>query len=190
VQERFQQLITKIASQFDGKIVGINLPETSVDFDAKNLPEGFTPDKYFAAELQNIKAVRDAFKHSVVIQYVNFFPGEWGNDHHYMSRLFSFAKEYQIGLGGPDVVPYKNSHMKNGYPFFHRFKGTILTGMAIQEPDYTYRNPKTGDFYQFSDFYTFTQNYLGASILFWNVQEPFFSKELLPRLNSHYFEGA
>lgn len=190
VQERFQRLIAKIALEFDGKIYGINLPETSVDFDKNHLPEGFTSEKYFVAELQNLKVTREAFKRSLVIQYVNFFPDEWNNDHHYMSRLFSFAKKYQVGLGGPDVVPYKNVHMKNSYPFFHRFKDTMLTGMAIQEPDYTYRNPETGDFYKFSEFYTFTQNYLGASILFWNVQEPFFSKELTSRLTHHYFEHA
>ncbi|MHB1949369.1 MAG: hypothetical protein ACYCQI_14795, partial [Gammaproteobacteria bacterium] len=184
------RLIEKIATEFDGKIYGINLPETSVDFDANKLPEGFTPDRYFEAELQNIKVMRDAFKQSLVIQYVNFFPNEWDNDHHYMSRLFSFAMEHHIGLGGPDVVPYKSSHMKNSYPFFYKFKEKVLTGMAIQEPDYTYKNPETGDFYKFSEFYAFTQNYLGASILFWNVQEPFFSSELMPQINSRYFESA
>jgi hypothetical protein len=188
VRERFQLLIQKLAAEFDGKIYGINLPETAVDFDVNNPPKGFTYDNYFHAELDNINAVRKAFHNSIVIQYVNFFPGEWNNDHHYMSRLFSYAMKHQIGLGGPDVVPHRQSQMKNSYPFFHKLKGSVLAGMAIQEPDYTYINPVTGDYFTFSEFYNFTKDYLGASLLFWNVQEPFFSNQLAPQINTQYFK--
>lgn len=188
VRERFQLLIEKIATEFDGKIYGINLPETAVDFDSENLPKDFTQDKYFFAELENISVLRQAFHKSIVVQYVNFFPGEWNNDHFYMSRFFNYAMIHHIGLGGPDVVPYKNVQMQNSYPFFHNLKGKLLVSMAIQEPDYTYINPKTKEPYTFSDFYGFTQDYLGANILFWNIQEPFYSNQLCPKSNSKYFE--
>jgi len=187
VRERYNLLIKELATQFDGKIYGINLPETAVDFDETNPPKDFTFDNYFYAELENISTLRKAFHKSIVIQYVNFFPGEWDNDHHYMGRIFTYAMNHQIGLGGPDVVPYRMAHIKNSYPFFHNFKGKLLTGMAIQEPDYTYKNPETGDYYTFSDFYNFTRDYLGATILFWNVEEPFFTNQLVPKLNAQYF---
>lgn len=188
VKKRFQLLMVKLAAQFDGRIYGINLPETAVDFDLKNPPKDFTFDNYFHAEIENIGALKKAFHKSIVIQYVNFLPGEWNNDHHYMSTLFSYAAQHNIGLGGPDTVPYRKGQMKNSYPFFHQYKGNLLVGMAIQEPDYTYKNPATGDYYTFSDFYDFSTKYLNASILFWNVQEPFFSKQLVPKLNEQYFE--
>ena len=125
---------------------------------------------------------------SIVVQYVNFFQGEWSNDHRYMSRLFSYAKTHQIGLGGPDFVPNKKSQLQNSYPFFHNLKGKLLVSMAIQEPDYTYKNPETGKPYTFSDFYHFTHDYLGSKIIFWNTQEPFYSDQLLSKLNPEYFE--
>lgn len=187
VKKRFHLLIQKLASQFDGKIYGINLPETAIDFPAKNYPLGFTPDNYFYAELENMGILRKAFRKSVVIQYVNFFPNEWNNDKHYMRRFFSYAMNHHIGLGNPDTVPYRKEQMKNSYPLFHKFKNQILVGTAIQEPDYTYKNPETGRSYKFADFYNFSQKYLGATILFWNVQEPFFSQELAVNLNPHYF---
>ena len=187
VRERFQLLMQKLAAEFDGRIAGINLPETAVDFDEKKPPFGFTPDQYFAGELTNLEALRNAFHNSMVMQYVNFFPGEWQNDHHYMSRLFSYASQHQISLGGPDAVPDNPNQMKNSYPFFHAYQGELYTGIAIQEPDYTYRNPNTGKYYQFSDFYDFTQHYLGADILFWNVQEPFFTDHLSPQLDNRHF---
>lgn len=188
VQKRFQKLIRQLAEQFDGRIDGINLPETSVDFDPNNPPKDFTDDKYFYAELNNIAFTRNVFHKSLVMQYVNFFPGEWNNDRHYMSRFFSYAAAHRIGLGGPDVVPYQKSQMKSSYAFFHKMKDKIITGMAVQEPDYTYRNPETGEFYTFEEFYKFSTNYLGAKIIFWNVQEPFFSNELEPNLSEDNFE--
>ncbi|AUH70637.1 hypothetical protein [Legionella sainthelensi] len=187
VRKRFQLLIRKLASQFDGRVYGINLPETSADFDPNHMPKDFTSDKYFYSVINNIHYLKKSFKKSKVIQYVNFFPEEWNDDHLYMSRLFAFAMKHHIGLGGPDVVPYKDSQMNNSYPFFHKYNGKIVTALAVQEPDYTYKNPKTGDFYNFYDFYFFSKEYLGTSILFWNVEEPFLSNQLLPHLNVNYF---
>jgi len=116
---------------------------------------------------------------------VNFFPGEWNNDHDYMGRIFSYAIQHNIGLGGPDVVPYRKGQMKNNYPFFHHYKGRINTiGMAVQKPDYLYINPMTGAHYTMEEFLSFAKNYLGATILFWNVQEPFFSKQLMPAIEN------
>jgi len=135
-----------------------------------------------------MNSLRKAFHKSIVMQYVNFFPGEWDNNHRYMSRFFSYAMNHHIGLGGPDIVPYREAHMKNSYPFFHKFKGTLSAGIAIQEPDYTYKNPNTGEPYTFYDFYSFTKDYLGTNIIFWNVQEPFFSNQLTPKLSDDYFE--
>ena len=188
VQKRFHLLMQKLATQFDGKIYGINLPKTSADFNLKKPPKGFTPDRYFHSVLENIATVRNAFTKSVVIQYVNFFPGEWNNDHNYMSRLFSYASKHQIGLGGPDVVPYRRGQMKNSYPFFHLYKGKLSSaGMAVQDACYTYKKPNTNNYYKFSDFYSFAKDYLGATILFWNVQESFFSRELVPMFNGKHF---
>jgi hypothetical protein len=189
VQQRFHLLMQKLAAKFDGKIYGINLPETAVDFDTKNPPKDFTQDKYFYAELKNIAALRKYFTKSIVMQYVNFFPGEWNNDHKYMSRLFSYSTQHHIGLGRPDVVPYRKNQMKNSYPFFHQNKNKLSSvGMAVQEGDYTYKKTDSNAYYKFSDFYLFAKDYLGSTIIFWNTKEPFLSKELIPMLNNQQFD--
>lgn len=138
VRFRYQKLIKALADKFDGKIYGINLPETAIDIDVKHNPT-FSCDKYFDAELENIGTTRKYFKHSYVVQYVNFFPCEWNNDHNYMNRLFQYALDNNIGLGGPDIAPYKKAQMKNSYQFFHKYKGQlVLVAMAVQEPTMTY----------------------------------------------------
>jgi len=191
VRLRFQKLFAVLAKKFDGQIAGINLPETAVDFDRESLPEGFTEDGYFDGELENISVLRHAFHHGIIMQYVNFFPGEWDDDHHYMSRFFEYALHHDIAIGGPDVVPFRNNHMKNSYPFLNRYGAELTTvGMAIQESDYTYKNPASDNYYTFADFYTFSRDYLHASILFWNLEEPFFTSQLLPAMNADNFEQA
>ncbi|WP_089757322.1 hypothetical protein [Chryseobacterium soldanellicola] len=173
VQQRFQKLIGELAKKFDGKIQGINLPETAIDINIKKDKTGFSCDKYFQAELDNLKFAREAFKQSYVLQYVNFFPCEWENDHKYMSRLFDFADKNKIGLGGPDIVPNKKGQMKNSYPFFNQYKGKLsLVAMAVQEPTLTYKNPKTKKPFTKKEFVAYAENYLGVNIIFWSVKSP------------------
>lgn len=173
VRERYQSLLKALAAAFDGRVYGINLPETSADIDMKHDRSGFTCDGYFAGEMDNLKAARAAFTRSHVVQYVNFWPCEWDNDHDYMGRLFAFAADHGIGLGGPDVIPYRKGQMKNSYPFFNRYKGKLdLVAMAVQEPTLTYRNPKTGKRFTLEEFVDFASGYLGADVIFWSADSP------------------
>ena len=61
VRERFQTVAAALAQQFDGRVCGVNLPETAVDIDADDDKTGFTCDRYFAAELENIAFARKVF---------------------------------------------------------------------------------------------------------------------------------
>ena len=173
VQLRFQNLLSALAKQFDGRIYGINLPETSIDINIKKAPAGFSCQKYFEAEMANMKFARKVFRKSYVVQYVNFFPCEWDNDHKFMSRLFQTAKENGIGLGGPDIVPGKHAQLKNAYPFFNKYKRQLsLVAMAVQEPTLTYTNPKTKKPFTKEEFTSYAENFLGVDIIFWSASSP------------------
>jgi len=178
VRERFQRLLAALAQKFDGRIYGINLPESAIDIDIKNDKTGFTCEKYFAAELSNLEFARKAFTRSHVVQYVNFWPCEWDNDQKFMSRVFEFAHANKIGLGGPDIVPYKKAQMKNAYPFFHQYKGRLsLVAMAVQEPTLTYTNPETKKPFTREEFVAFAENYLGVDIIFWSTASPWLKEK-------------
>jgi hypothetical protein len=173
VRERFQLLLSVLAKQFDGRIYGINLPESAIDIDVRQHPAAFTCDSYFAAEIENIKAARTAFRKSFVVQYVNFWPCGWNNDHDYIGRVFAIASASGIGLGGPDVVPWNKAQMANSYPFFHRYKGKLpLVALAVQEATLTYTNPATDKKFTKAEFIDFARDYLGANIIFWSTSSP------------------
>lgn len=173
VRPRYQALLSALAGRFDGRVFGVNLPETAIDLDEKTPPKGFTCDNYFAGELENLSFARKAFTKSHVVQYVNFWPCEWDNDHNYMGRVFEFAAANGVGLGGPDIVPGRKAQMKNSYPFFNKYRGKLpLVAMAVQEPTLTYKNPKTGKPFTKGEFVRFAQDYLGADIIFWSTASP------------------
>ena len=173
VRTRYQGLLQALADQFDGRVYGVNLPESAIDIDRKHDKTGFSCDGYFDAEMENLTYAKSVFKHSYVVQYVNFWPCEWNNDHGYMARVFALAAKIGVGLGGPDIVPDRKAHMDNSYPFFARFKDKLnLVAMAVQEPTLTYKNPKTGKRFTKAEFETFARDYLGARIIFWSPSAP------------------
>jgi hypothetical protein len=173
VRQRYQALLAALAARFDGRVFGVNLPETAIDLDEKAPPKGFSCDNYFAGELENLSFARKAFTKSHVVQYVNFWPCEWDNDHNYMGRMFEFASANGVGLGGPDIVPGRKAQMKNSYPFFNKYKGKLsLVAMAVQEPTLTYKNPKTHKPFSKGEFARFAEDYLGADIIFWSTATP------------------
>lgn len=172
LRARYQALIAALAERFDGRIYGLNLPETA--FDPMDESEaGFTCDAYFEAELENALFARRAFAQSHVVQYVNFFPCEWDNDHRFMERFFDAAVAKGIGLGGPDIVPWRQAQMKNSYPFFNRLRDELpLVAMAVQEATLTYTNPATGNAFTRQEFIDFAGDYLGVDIIFWSREAP------------------
>jgi hypothetical protein len=173
VRKRYQQLLQALAQRFDGRVAGVNLPETAVGVDVDRDRTGFTCDGYFAAELENITFARKVFTKSPVVLYANFWPCEWNNDRKFMSRTFEFALAHGIGLGGPDIVPWRPAQMKNSYTFFNQYKGKLaLVAMAVQEPTLTYTNPKTKRKFTREEFVDFAENHLGVNIIFWSASAP------------------
>ena len=174
LRARFQALIAALAERFDGRIAGFNFDETAVDVGEDT--SQFDCDGYFAAELENARFARAAFKRSPVVQYVNFWPCQWGDERGYFARFFAAAAEDGIGLGGPDIVPWKTGQMKNSYPFFNDYRGKLpVVAMAVQEPTLTYIDPVTGEPFTRQAFVDFATGYLGVDIIFWTADAPWLS---------------
>lgn len=183
VRDRFSKLLMELGKTFDGKIEGVNLPETAVGFGetGKLYPEGFTPKVYWAAIKEQMKALKAAFQQSVVIQYANFMPGEWlpWDDRGYLAGLYAFAVENGIGMGGPDVKIYKKAQMNHSYQFLKRYRSEIITGMAVQWGNYEEINPKTGKEVTIDELYNFGVEEIGLKYIFWCTQEPYYSERVL-----------
>jgi hypothetical protein len=192
VQERYHELLTALGKQFDGRIAGLNLPETSIDFGStgKYFPSGFTPSLYRDAIKSYMSMAKQAFSRSVVIQYANFMPGEWlpSDDKGYLRAIYDHGKAIGVGLGGPDLKVFTKVQMDHSYALLPGVSGIVPTGIAVQYGNYDEINPKTGKRATIGDIYSFAKELICIDIIFWSVQEPYFSKDLVPFLKSTWVE--
>jgi len=186
VQERFHKLLDALGKEFDGKIEGINLPETSLGFGGtgKLFPKGFTPEIYRDALIINMRALKNAFPKSVVLQYANFMPGEWlpGDDKSYLKSIYKAAQDLKVGVGGPDLLPFRLWQNNHSYPLIRASSGLIPTGVAVQDGNYGDIDKKTGKRASIAELVTFATDQLKVDYIFWCTEEPYYSKELLPVL--------
>ncbi len=186
VQERFAKLLSALGKEFDGKIEGINLPETAIEFGTtgRYFPEGFTHDTYRAAIKTNMRALKAAFPKSAAMQYANFVPGEWRpfKDKGYLQEVYDTAKALKVGVGGPDLMPSRPGQMKSSYPLIRDAAGIVPTGLAVQDDNLAETDPKTGKPVTACDLIQFASDYLKLDYIFWGNQEPYYSRDVIPTL--------
>lgn len=188
VRERFQKLMAALGKEFDGKIEGINLPETAFDLGEPipMIPPGFTYTAYRDGILANMKALKKAFPKSVTIQYANFMPGEWlpDNDRSLLRSVYQYAKRVGVGVGGPDLLPHKRPQMNHAYKFIRESNGAVPVLIAVQDGNYSHVDPETSRQVTVQELAAFAKDYLKADYVSWCMEEPFFSRDVIPYFKS------
>ncbi|WP_257981049.1 hypothetical protein [Streptomyces sp. CB02959] len=175
VRADFQAMLKAMAEKFDGKLAGVNLPETAVEVDTKKDQTKYTSKSYSDAEIDNMRYGKKVFTKTQFIQYINFLPDD--DDHKRMKEMFDLARDKKIGIGGPDTLPDRKYQMENSYKFLHEYKDALpLVAMAVQEPDINAKDPKTGKPYTRERFTDFAHDYLGARHMFWTTEADWLQK--------------
>jgi hypothetical protein len=192
VRARYQALLRQLGQVFDGRIAGINFSESSIDIGepvpggGTRYPQGFTPARYVQALHHNMRVLAGAFRHSTAMVYLNFLPDEWlpDEDRGYMRGLFAKAQALGmgVGVGGPDLTPFKRGPMSQSYPFFQAYPARLFKAMAVQSGNLRQTNPKTGLAYTVPDLLDFARSYLGLDLLFWGIEDPSFQSTVLAQL--------
>ena len=111
-------------------------------------------------------------------------PGEWlpDDDQRHLRSVYQRARELKVGVGGPDLLPYKQGQMNHSYPLLRDCAGKVPTGIAVQDGNYQHRNPKSGRAVTIPELIGFATEELKVDYIFWSTQEPFYSKNLIPLL--------
>lgn len=185
VQKRLHKLYAALGKEFDGVVEGINTEETSVEFGSGKLhPPGFTCLRYKDAITENLAALKKAFPRSTVIAYANFMPGckVPGLASSSLKAVYEFAWANNIGVGGPDLFPYKKE--QKSYPLIKDSHKKVPTSLAVQDGNYRYINPNTNKRITAEEIYQFAENELHLTYIFWGTENPFFPSETLPLLKS------
>ncbi len=182
VRERFQKLLFELGKEFDGRITGINFEETALEIgeSGRLFPKGFSFEAYRDGLIANMKALKRAFPKSITMEYANFLPGDWQNRKGDLGAVYKAAQEAKVGVGGPDLLPYKPGQMTNSYPLLRESAGMVPVGIAFQDGNQNYINPKTGKRVSIPEAIDFAKEYLRVDYIFWCTEEPYFSNELVP----------
>ncbi|KFZ00564.1 hypothetical protein V500_01011 [Pseudogymnoascus sp. VKM F-4518 (FW-2643)] len=171
VRKRYQALLKALAEKFDGKVYGLNLPETSIEVNQS--ANGYTNEGYFNGELENAGYAAEVFKETYVVQYVNFWADGWADDNNRFTDSFNYFAIHGVGVGGPDLIPNKTAQVKNSYPFLTGYHDKVpITVVAVQEPDLAEKNPKTGKQFTKTEFVDYAVNVLKVRIIFWAASSP------------------
>ena len=133
-----------LAQKFDGRVCGINLPESCGGRRHRRTTRPASPATNTSPRnSRTSRSRRKVFWKSHVVLYANFWPCEWDNDKKYMSRIFEFAQPNRIGLGGPGHRSLQDRTDEELLSVLQSLQGTLaLVAMAVQEPTLTYTNPK------------------------------------------------
>lgn len=186
VQKRLHKLYAALGKEFDGIVEGINTAETSVNFGSvgKLHPPGFTCLRYKEAITENLSALKKAFPKSTVIAYANFMPGcrVPGLASTSLKDVYEFAWANNIGVGGPDLFPYKKE--QKSYPLIKDSYKKVPTALAVQDGNYRYINPNTNKRITATEIFQFAESELHLTYIFWGTENPFFQSETLPFLKN------
>jgi hypothetical protein len=182
VQERLYKLFDALGKEFDGRIAGINLDETSAVFgqSGKLFPKSYTPAIYRDSIIANMKALKRAFPKSIAMVYANFMPG----GRPYLEAVYNAARESKVAVGGPDVLPFRPFQHANSYPLIRASSGIVPTGLAVQDGNYGDVDPKTGKRATIAELLKFATDDLKLDYIFWCTEEPYYSQELIPFMQS------
>ncbi len=188
VRERFARLLQALGRAVDGRIEGINLPETATSFGATGqfFPTGFSYVAYVDAVKANLSAARAAFPRSVVMQYANFMPGEWlpGDDRGYLRTVYAHAEQIGAAVGGPDLLPHRAGQRNHSLALIAARASGVRAGLAVQDGNLAAINPASGAPVTVRELYDYARDRLHLDYLFWGIEEPYYTRDVLPFLRS------
>lgn len=187
VRERFALLLLALGKEFDGRIEGINLQETSIGVSVKT-DTSFSERAYVQGLKENMLALKRAFPKSTTMIYANFMPGEWlpWDNKGYLASIYDYGEKLGVGLGGPDLMVTRKGQLNHALKFMHEGKYSVPIGIAVQDGNYF---GKTGDEREDAGnekrknlvplLHAFAKDFLRVSYMFWVNQEPYFKEDVL-----------
>lgn len=185
VQVRFARLLEKLGEQFDGRIAGINLQESSIGVSNATDPS-FSGEKYVESLKINMKALKQAFPHSVTMQYANFMPGEWlpWEDKGYLKSIYQYGEEIGVGLGAPDLMIRRKGQLNHALTMMHENSFHVPLGIAVQDGNYIGQTNNDNVLKDRTNLvpmlYSFAANFLRVNYMFWVDQSPYFAEDVIP----------
>jgi len=96
--------------------------------------------------------------------------------------VYKEARNLRVGVGGPDLLPFRWYQNQNSYPLIRASAGSIPTGIAVQDGNYADKDRRTHKRATVGELLKFAREQLNVDYIFWCTEEPYYSSELIPLL--------
>lgn len=163
---RIQKLFVALGAEFDGesRVASVALTETSLGRPAEPLSKE-QKRKFYENLLVADKSLRDAFPHTVIIQYVNY--PLWA-----LSNLAQGLVKIGGGFGGPDVFPDDPDLIRGAYQYYPKLRNIVPLAPSVQNENYfTTRHRGKRESVEIERLYRFAKDQLHANFIFWTRTE-------------------
>ncbi|MDR3403104.1 MAG: hypothetical protein P4L99_11460 [Chthoniobacter sp.] len=177
VNERLTALYAHLGKELDREpfLEAVIIPESATTFDvATQTAIAYTAEKYTRSVESGMRALKDAFPTTVVMQYVNMPPES-------IQPLADYAKAQAIGFGGPDIYPHDPlliDPQRGVYRLYPPLSGIVPLGAAVQQNDYTQTAAFRGTPGEtpVKEIYEFGRDKLHLNYIFWGTRRGYFEK--------------
>jgi hypothetical protein len=75
--------------------------------------------------------------------------------------------------------------MGSSYELIREVAGEVKVGIAVQDGNYDHINPKTGKRVTIAELIEFAADYLKADYIFWCIEEPYYSNDVVTFMQKH-----
>jgi hypothetical protein len=162
VQERMVALVEELGRQLDDypNLEAVNFDETAPSTRDEVWLKAHLDD-YLAGMMRVVLAAKQAFPHTVVLQYINWpvkpLPG-----------MIAKFKSAGVGVGGPDVYVEDQGLAQGAYRYIRSVGGTLPIGMAVQYGNYSRKSDNsTSAPPSIASLHHFARDELKANYIFW-----------------------
>jgi|GEM_PF-628360 len=177
VNKRLNALYTRLGKELDREpfLEAMVIPESATTFENADREKfHYTGEGYVRAVESGMKAIKDAFPNTIVIQYVNMPPEA-------IQPLAEFSKMHGIGFGGPDIYPTDpvlTNPQRGVYRLYAELSGIVPLGAAVQQNDYTQKTAFRGGGGEtpVKEIYEFGRDKLRLNYVFWGTRAGYFEK--------------
>lgn len=169
VVERFTRLVQAIGREFDDhpRFEGIAVQETAIGIADHVLDaEGYTPEQYRDALVEQLCNAAEALPKSRVFWYMNFLVRKQA----YVADVRDQVVPCEVAVGGPDILPGQYSLERHVYPVIRSTYGGIRFNSAQYDSFRHERHGAEGQVVYWSprELFEFARDDLELRYIFWN----------------------
>jgi hypothetical protein len=174
VRDRLVALVTALGARFNDEshIEGIVIGETSAE-----VPSGYNCSDYLRVFENVAQTAKTAFPSKSVIQMANFACFD-------VLAFMRWLVERGIGLGTPDTFNFKTDLTGGVYPLMYESRTAVPTGPDVQWDNYERNNMSVREIRDFAI------AEMDPWYLFWQIREPYFTRDVLPAVFSRKLPAA